>query len=55
MMPTMFRRAGFRHGGLYLTILNGRVTWGLRHRPLTKIARLAFLSSLYPKKGRALC
>jgi hypothetical protein len=55
MMPMFFRFSGVRHGGRFLLVEHGHVVYGLRHRPMTKIARLAASARRYPRKGRALC
>lgn len=44
-----FSHCGPKNGGQFSYWLNGKLRIGLNHRPMTKIARMAFLTQ--PKKG----
>ncbi len=47
--PRLFARSGPKNNGFFAVVCNGRLSMGRTHKPMTKLARMAFLT--LPKKG----
>lgn len=49
LIMSLFSQCGPKNGGRFSYMSNGKLRIGLNHRPMTKMARMAFLT--VPKKG----
>jgi hypothetical protein len=47
--PRLFARSGPKNNGYFAVVCNGRLSMGRTHKPMTKLARMAFFTLL--KKG----